>query len=65
MCLIAWYFVYDLYAMFEAYCLRKNLSGEELLARTRTFVRKKWPFILHHMVILVLGVPLIIVSCEL
>lgn len=62
--LIAWYFVYDLYAMFESYCLRKDLLGVRLLARVWIFTRQKWPFVLHHAAIL-LGLPIGIVSCRL
>lgn len=47
--------------MFESYCLRKDLLGERLLARVWIFTRQKWPFVLHHVAIL-LGLPIGIVS---
>ena len=50
--------------MFESYCLRKDLLGERLLARVWIFTRQKWPFVLHHVAIL-LGLPIGIVSSRL
>eukprot|EP00731_Ephydatia_muelleri_P023052 Em0015g635a len=58
---IMWYFVYDLYAMYDSYCLRMSLRGS-FLKKATTFCRTNIAIVAHHVVILLIGVPLDIVS---
>lgn len=58
---ISWYFVYDLYAMYDSYCLRMSLQGS-FLKKVATFCQANMAIVIHHVVILVIGVPLDIVK---
>ena len=59
--LFAWYFLIDLLAMLESFTLRKNLAGVSLLRRLNVFVLKKWPHVVHHLLIFILAYPLAVV----
>lgn len=54
---IMWYFAYDLYAMYDVYCLRTSACGS-FLKKVTTFCHANAAIVTHHVVILVIGVPL-------
>ena len=60
--LAAWYYPVDMYAMFKAYVLRKNLSNLSLKKQIGIFLTKKWSLVAHHVALFGIGYPLIAVS---
>ena len=58
---ISWYFVVDLLALWETFSLSSTVTKQPPLQFGRMltlFVRKKWPIVLHHMVLLFIAWPL-------
>lgn len=56
----AWYFPVDMYAMFRAYVMRKNLNDLSLKMQVRAFLAKKWSLVLHHIVLFGVGYPVVV-----
>ncbi len=58
-----WYFVADLFHMYNAVYLRKNLAQEsQLWKRLWIYLKKKGPLVFHHIFLVVVAYPLGIVS---
>ena len=61
---VVWYFALDSVAMFWSFSLMRDREREPGLRRQLgKFFRKKWSFLLHHMLIFAVAYPLIVVSC--
>ena len=56
------YFVYDCYAMYVTSALEEREKHPSLLKQFTGFVKKKLPFIVHHVLLCVLGYPIVVVS---
>ena len=57
----AWYYLIDLYTMYEAHRLRRHAP----YTRTRTmcsFVKRRWSILTHHLLLLCVAYPLAVVS---
>ena len=63
---VVWYFAVDFIAMFWSFCRMRDQErpGERpgLRRRLGQFIRKKWTFLLHHMLIFTVAYPLVVVS---
>lgn len=56
------YFVYDFYAMYVTSALEEKEKHLSLLKQFTGFVKKKLPFIVHHILLCFLGYPIAVVS---
>ena len=55
--------LYDLYAMYDADYLRKDIKRfPQLLTRITVFLKQRWSLVVHHMALLLFGYALIVVS---
>lgn len=55
------YYIIDTYAMTVAFMKKENVARHRTKAKLIMFVLEKWPFLLHHLFI-VIGYPVIVVS---
>ena len=58
----AWYLFYDLFAMFDAFTLRKNLRHLSWGRQLRQYVTKKSGLVCHHIILFLFGYLLVAVS---
>ena len=58
----AWYLFYDLFAMFDAFTLRKNLRHLSWGRQLRLYVTKKSGLVCHHIILFLFGYLLVAVS---
>ena len=56
-----WYMVYDSFAMFDAYTLRKNLKQLSFAKQLYLFAWKKSGILFHHAILFFGGYPLVLV----
>ena len=58
--------LYDVYAMYDADYLRKDIKRyPHFRTRMVVFCKKRWSLLLHHFLLLVFGYVLVVVSCDL
>ena len=57
----AWYFVVDLYNMYDAFSTKNDISHLPLFRRWLTYVREKWPYVVHHTVLFSFGYTVVVV----
>lgn len=63
--IVVWYFAFDSVAMFWSF--RQMRGPERELGWRRQmgpFLKKKWSFLLHHVLVFTFAYPMIVVSCE-
>ena len=58
----AWYMVYDLFAMFDAFTLSRNLKHLSLSEQLVPFIKKKLGLVCHHVTLFLFGYVLVAVS---
>ena len=58
----AWYLFYDLFAMFDAFTLRKNLRHLSFVRQLKEYVTKKSGIVCHHIILFGFGYLLVAVS---
>ena len=58
----AWYLFYDLFAMFDAFTLRKNLRHLSWGRQLRLYIVKKSGLVCHHIILFLFGYLLVAVS---
>ncbi len=58
----AWYFIVDLYNMYDAFRTKNDISHLPRHQRYMTYVRAKWPYVLHHVVLFTFGYQVVVVS---
>lgn len=66
--LILWYFAVDLLAQWNAFGLpaagkADRLEAKKLSERLASFVRRRWPFVVHHLTLLLVAWPLLVSVC--
>lgn len=60
----AWYFIVDLYNMYDAYRVKNNIAHLPMHQRYLKYVRAKWPYVLHHVVLFTFGYQVVVVSSQ-
>lgn len=58
----AWYFVVDLFNMYDAFQAKHDISHLSWSQRYWTYVGAKWPYVVHHVVLFIFGYQVVVVS---
>lgn len=64
--LIIWYFAVDLLAQWNTFTLATGAAttgqpeAKKLSGKLAPFIRKRWPFVVHHLVLLLIAWPLLV-----
>lgn len=58
----AWYFVVDLFNMYDAFQAKNDISHLSRPQRLLAYVRAKWPYVVHHVVLFSIGYQVVVVS---
>lgn len=57
----AWYFVVDLFNMYDAFRTKNDISHLSALGRYSLYVKLKWPYVVHHVVLFIFGYTAVVV----
>jgi len=57
-----WYFISDIYHMYDVYCAKKDIFHLPLSQRVMRSVRAKWLYIFHHIFSFLFGYLIVVVS---